>query len=70
MFYDDDDGAEPGELELPQYPSADEELTALSGTQLAAHLSSLLQWIGENKSVISTDALKLAENDYLDAQAI
>ncbi|ALO65799.1 hypothetical protein AS189_03960 [Arthrobacter alpinus] len=64
LFYDDDggdDAAEPGELELPQRPSADEELAALSGTQLAAHLSSLLQWIGESKPVTSTGALKLAE---------
>lgn len=62
LFYDDDDdGADPGELELPQPPSADEELAALSGTQLAAHLSSLLQWIGESKSVTSTGALKMVE---------
>lgn len=62
LFYDDDDEPdEPGELELPQHPSADEELAALSGTQLAAHLRSLLQWIGESKPVTSTGALKLAE---------
>lgn len=65
LFYDDDDDDdepdEPGELELPQPPSADEELAALSGTQLAAHLSSLLQWIGESRPVTSTGALKLAE---------
>ncbi|WP_449374006.1 plasmid pRiA4b ORF-3 family protein [Arthrobacter psychrolactophilus] len=62
LFYDDnDDDDEPGELELPQRPSAEEELAALSGTQLAVHLSALLQWIGESKPVTSTGALKLAE---------
>ncbi|MBP2412287.1 hypothetical protein JOF48_001086 [Arthrobacter stackebrandtii] len=50
-----------GGMDLPEPPSAEQELAALSETQLAKHLTSLLQWLGDGKQVTSTGALKLTE---------